>query len=332
MLNVLKFDHRTEVESALSKLSPLISHQHTPFKKQKIPLQPIFLSYADDENEILNLKKRTKKDITSNCINTLTILLNETYTTVLHRMTKESTDLINTAIFYSKNDGFQESTVLITLLTNFLEDFEASGIDLNITNHMFLTLAHHIDEFIFNKMISKVSKENVHLSKGLNIKMLLSSIENFFDENEIIIFGFNEFKEKIKSPLFSYSRQCADVCIIKDVTSILSDETFKDLIASKLSEDQISYLLNGYFAAKDMKNFPKDLKKKIEKFTRDVTKLSIKIESPFDEFLDQKEKRIEKKLIFHEKELTKKDVKLSSLNTPRLKPKMKDIGFLLKNY
>jgi hypothetical protein len=213
-------------------------------------------------------------------------------------------------------------------MTNILEDFEASGIDSNITTHMFLTIAYHIDEFIFNKMIQKVSKENVHLSKGLNIKMLLSSIENFFDENDIIIFGVNEFKERIKIPLFSYSRQCADVCIIGDAISLLSDSTFKDLVASKLSIEQISYLLNAYYTSKDHKNFPKDLKQIIEKCTRDPTKLSIKIESPFNEFLDKKEKKIDRKLIFHQKNMTLKDLKLSSMNTSRLKPKMKEIGFL----
>jgi hypothetical protein len=70
----------------------------------------VFLSVAEDEDEIAQLQKRKKNEIVMNCINSLTDLLNETYVKVLHKITKDVTELINTALFYSKNDGFQEST------------------------------------------------------------------------------------------------------------------------------------------------------------------------------------------------------------------------------
>jgi len=156
--------------------------------------------------------------------------------------------------------------------------------------------------------------------------MLLSSIENWYDECGMEIYGTNEKGERRKISLFSWARQCADVCVVQNTVNLMNDKEFKNLVASNLTIDQIVYLLNQKEEIKKQKNPDKKLIDQINKCETRPEKLYIRLEPNYHEVLNKKEHKKEKKHVFSMIPLLMDELKEIP---PRFGTRRAQLGFLI---
>lgn len=191
-------------------------------------------------------KSRFGKDIDENVMiftSNIHNLLTKTYLSFLNQLFKNvdqqlqfqlfeitKQKVVNSVTKHSINDD-SKLNHLLEILQVYYNEFTKQKIELNIINHFFESLIEHIDIYIFNKMMT----EQTFTSKGIQIKMTISSIQLWFEEKSI--------KSSHKS--FLYSREACDVCVIAQ-KSLLTDLLMRNELCPNLNISQISRLLSNY--------------------------------------------------------------------------------------
>lgn len=170
---------------------------------------------------------------------------------------------------------------VVEILDSYLSTFQKNNMDPQVINHFFETIAIMIDDFIFNRFIKQ---KNIQMYGAVEIKMAMSSIETWFEMNNIRSFRENDSLHLKK--LFSHSRQCMNLIFIP-AEQVIKDLTICQDICPLLKEEHIAVLLN-----ESLKSF----KGKLNKFTGDINTLLLHSVVDFSKYSDLNGKFIQKPL------------------------------------
>lgn len=238
LIDLLKKDHPQIIQKMFVK---------SQMEDEKSPQQS--LTFNKNPPEFISSgkgKSRFGKDIDENvmifgsCIHSI---LTKTYLSLLNQLFKNVDQQLQLQLFeitkqkvvnsVTKQNVNDDSKILhlLDVVQVYYNEFVKQKVEANIINHFFESLLQHLDIYIFNKMMS----EQTFTSKGIQIKMTLSFIQNWFEERSI--------KSSHKS--FIFSREAADVCVISQ-KSLLTDTQMRNELCPNLNISQISRLLSNY--------------------------------------------------------------------------------------
>eukprot|EP01080_Neovahlkampfia_damariscottae_P000807 gene807-9057_t len=189
---------------------------------------------------------------------------------------------------------------ILEKLNGIYNQFQLQFIHKKVINYFFESILINLDEYCFNTFITDASLS----IKGIQMKMLLSSIEQWFEEKGI----------KTSTKYFSHSRQACDVCVIAH-KSLLTDEQMREMMCPSLSLPQIAQLLGNFFKlSKDKSDasFIEEFKK--GKGSEDMI---LKSKYYFFKFFDVESKKIEDHYLFDFDDLNQNKSKLEYISSPK---------------
>ncbi|KAL0476310.1 spectrin beta chain [Acrasis kona] len=203
-----------------------------------------------------------KKFATSACE-----LIRICYSHLLLNLCKRISALLSPAVFgnkYSAANGAQDDIrgampSILDLLETTLISLKQNHIHDSIIKHFFVQIAKFMDTGIFNAALiqdnyAKSGGDGIRNTQdqGIQMKMSVSFLEQFFFENQLL--DANDNKEEDHG-LFKMSMQAAQVCILRQPSladSTEMDQEMRQVICPDLNVAQISHLLVGRANAKNL--------------------------------------------------------------------------------
>jgi len=291
---------------------------------------PLF-AHANDER-VTNRKGNVNQNAAS-FIATICDLLVKAYYNLLDSMFERLDSCIDKAIFDVQGDmnagvlspdgGVQMQHLLLSL--NHVKDtLTKRNLDARIINHAFDCVSQYIDAYVFNTLIKNAK---VNTSKALQIKMSMSVLEGWFEQNDIKVASSIDSMHKF----FRFSRQSADVCVIAQ-KELLTDESMRSIVCPSLSVSQIGYLLSNFNSDDNYKSqVPANVLQQLKQIEGDITKLYVKPVMDITQYCDVKSGNVENGMLFYFGKL-KKDLldmgELVKLQVPSRFAKRKEFKFL----
>ncbi|KAG2388844.1 hypothetical protein C9374_000283 [Naegleria lovaniensis] len=241
--------NESQVHHSLENMEPVnvnavLSSQNTETAVYVEP--PTFSSNEGDEVLVSDIQEFT---------DAICEQLSIAYLNLCTRIVQQLKERLLKAVFNPKQasskstDGGPDMRICCSILNDVYQRFEQQKLDKRVTNHLFENLACCLDSLIFNQFV----RDNTSASKGLQVKMSVTFLENWFTSKGIVqtlrknFADDEELEEEKLQVYFTLSRQAADICVIAQ-TVLLQDEDTRRMVCPELTVQQIAFIYSVYKA------------------------------------------------------------------------------------
>jgi hypothetical protein len=201
------------------------------------------------------------------------------------------------------------TTEILELLDDFYKLFtKYHRIDKIIVSHYFEFISLKIDDYIFNIIL----KDTLNTKIGLNLKMIISFIEKWYDEKGI----------ETKRRTFLYSREASDI-IVMDQKTLITDGLIRKMICPNLNPHQIYLLYKNYVSDSEEDKISNNLLQTLQN-ENGIKKVEIDCDIQ-NYYVNQKN---EKYFIFILSSLDDLNKKIDDVKLPKRISEKKDFEFL----
>ena len=235
-----------EVHQSLDQMEPVsVTAVLNANNDVKYVEPPQFATSESDEDLIVNTQEFT---------DALCHQLSKAYLNLCTRVVLLLKEKLLKAIFNPKQasskstDGGPEMRICLSTLSEIYQHFEQQKADKRVINHFFENLALCLDSVIFNQFI----RDSISATKGLQVKMSVAFLENWFTSKGIIQTLRKTFEdgdeviddEKLQVT-FTLSREAADICVIAQ-KQLLTDEGLRRMVCPELSLQQVAFIFSKF--------------------------------------------------------------------------------------